>query len=64
MTTNPAPICVGCREEPGVHPRDDGFYCDECADLLLGIAPPDEDEEDEFPVEREINFNSYGPGRP
>lgn len=47
MTITILPACCGCEEEIGVHRRDEGFYCDACADEMCGImAPPDEDESD------------------
>ncbi len=47
MTITILPVCCGCHEEIGVHRRDEGFYCDPCADELVGLMAPDA-EEDEF----------------
>lgn len=46
MTITILPVCCGCEDEIGIHRRDEGFYCDPCADELCGIEAPDDDESD------------------
>lgn len=48
MTITILPVCCGCNEEIGVHRRDEGFYCDPCADDIVGISHDAGDDEDQY----------------